>query len=67
MSDRNDKEIAKEYKCTRCGKQADIFVGLHDPDATEYAMCENCARKWKAEIIFSLGELHNEIKNYEKR
>ena len=72
---KNDKEsptiknecVASYYKCSRCGEQADVFVGLNDPDATDYAMCRDCAKKWKAQIIFSLGELHNEIRSYEKR
>ncbi len=40
---------AKDCKCTRCGKQAVVFVGLNDPDATDYPMCRKCADSWKVE------------------
>lgn len=50
---------AKDCKCTRCqreGKdtQAVVFVGLNDPDGTDYPMCRKHADEWKMELIIAL-------------
>jgi hypothetical protein len=50
---------AKDYKCS-CGKQAVVFVGLNDPDATEYPKCRKCADAWKIELLRRLEQLDRE-------
>lgn len=45
---------AKDKKCHRCKKQASVFVGLADPDATQYPMCKDCAEQWKFDVLFEI-------------
>lgn len=45
--------------CTRCnakGKKtaAVVFVGLNDPDGTDYPMCRKHADEWHFEVIVSM-------------
>jgi hypothetical protein len=48
-------KYASECKCD-CGKQAAVFVGLVDPDATSYPKCRDCADKWRMRIFLALSE-----------
>ena len=50
------KVEAKEFKCSSCEKQAVVFVGLNDPDGTQYPKCRDHADLWKAEIIIRLSD-----------
>lgn len=53
-----DKSIvryAKDYKCS-CGKKAVVFVGLNDPDGTDYPKCRKCADEWKIGLIMELSK-----------
>jgi hypothetical protein len=47
---------AKDFKCD-CGKKAVVFVGLNDPDATEYPKCRKCADKWRIELMIALIDM----------
>ena len=47
---------AKDEKCDICGEQAEVFVGLNDPDGTQYPKCRDHADLWKAEILLRLTE-----------
>lgn len=44
---------AKDYKCSRCKKKAVVFVGLNDPDATQYPMCRKDADEWAMEVLLA--------------
>ena len=64
---------ASDCKCFKCGKQADIFYGLADPDCTKKPVCNNCkmlllrdlynynakSSRLKAEINGKYGRLPN--------
>lgn len=52
----SDKVKASEYKCWRCDAQAEFFVGLNDPDATRFPMCEKHAKEWRIETLVILGD-----------
>lgn len=45
-----EKVKASKFKCHRCEKQAEVFVGLADPDAEKFPMCKECAREWFMEV-----------------
>lgn len=50
---------AKDCKCSRCEKegkdtQAVVFVGMADPDATQYPMCRKHADEWHFDVIVAL-------------
>lgn len=50
---------AKDRECTRCRsagkkKQAVCFVGLNDPDGTDYAMCRKHADEWHMDVMLAL-------------
>ena len=45
---------AKDCKCYRCGKQAVVFVGLNDPDGTDYPMCRKCADDWQMDVYLEI-------------
>lgn len=53
---KGDKRMkyAKDYKCIKCGKQADVFFGLADPDGTQEPFCESCVEKAKIRIYKAL-------------
>lgn len=56
MKDAKDKLIyAKDFKCP-CGKQAEVFVGLADPDATDFPKCRDCADEWEIKLWLKLNE-----------
>jgi hypothetical protein len=50
---------AKDYQCNvdGCNKQAVVFVGLNDPDATEYPKCREHADQWKIDTMMALQEI----------
>ena len=48
---------AKDEKCNVCGKQAVVFVGLNDPDGTDYPKCRKHADKWWLDTMIELSEL----------
>lgn len=64
---------AKDCKCYKCGKQADIFYGLNDPDCTQKPVCNICkmlllrelynysakSKRLKAEMNSNYGQLPN--------
>ena len=53
MSGENIK-YAKDLKCS-CGEDAIIFVGLNDPDGTDYPKCRKCADEWRIRLIMELS------------
>lgn len=55
-----NKIYATSYKCCRCEKQAEVLVGLADPDATKYPMCRDCAEKWRLEVLMICLEMEEE-------
>jgi len=50
---------AKDYKCVRCGKQADTFVTL-DVDVWTKPYCNECYKQFKIDIWIALGKYHEE-------
>ena len=36
---------ASDCKCVVCGKKADVFFGMADPDATQEPYCRGCCDK----------------------
>ena len=45
------KIYAKDFKCIRCGKQAELFLGISDPDMPKRPYCKKCAEKLQIEIF----------------
>lgn len=51
---------AKNYRCTRCPEPkrwAVTFVGLNDPDGTQYPMCREHADEWKLDVMLALYDM----------
>lgn len=49
---------ARDFNCTRCmrtGKRtpAVCFVGMADPDCTQYPMCRKHADEWKNDVLMA--------------
>lgn len=53
-------KYAKDFKCNSCKKQAAVFVGLNDPDATDYPKCRKHADEWKEKLLMEISELSND-------
>lgn len=51
---------AKDYICNvpKCGKKAVVFVGLNDPDGTEYPKCRHHADQWHFEVMMALCDIN---------
>ena len=43
-------KYAKDYKCVKCGKQANAFFGFADPDGIQEPYCNECIEKAKKRI-----------------
>ena len=50
------KRYAKNEKCNVCGKQAVVFVGLNDPDGTDYPKCRKHADEWRTKLIMEFSD-----------
>jgi len=50
------KKYAKDFKCN-CGKKAVCFVGLNDPDGTQFPKCRKCADEWKFGLMIELSKI----------
>lgn len=51
---KEDKLYAKDYKCVDCGKQAEVFFPICDPDIPSYPYCRECVDKRKKELMLKL-------------
>ena len=51
-----DVLYAKDYICHLCEEDAVVFVGLPDPDATKFPMCEEHEKNWRSEVLTQLRE-----------
>lgn len=50
-----DKKVkASDYKCCVCGKQAEVFYPVCDPDIPAHPYCKNCAEKAHRELLIKL-------------
>lgn len=50
-----EKKIkASNYKCVECGKQAEVFYPVYDPDIPFHPYCRKCAEKAHKELLFRL-------------
>ena len=47
---------AKDYKCSDCGKQAEVFFPCVDPDIPSYPYCKKCANERKMKLIMKLKQ-----------
>lgn len=45
---------AKDYKCVNCGKQAEVFYPVFDPDIPSYPYCRECAEKERNKLLVEL-------------
>lgn len=57
------KILAKDCKCCVCGKQAEVFWPVFDPDIPSYPYCRECVTKEQTELILKLNEID---KKYER-
>lgn len=48
---------ANTQKCIKCGKQANVFFGLNDPDATPEPYCRKCVEKAKMRIYAEIAKI----------
>lgn len=54
----NEKKIyAKDCKCCVCGKQAEVFWPVIDPDIPSHPYCRECVEKEKQELFVKLMEI----------
>lgn len=52
-----DKKIqAKDLDCVDCGKQAEVFFPVFDPDIRSYPYCRPCVDKRRMELIIKFTE-----------
>ena len=52
-----EKEVkASDYKCCVCGKQAEVFFPVFDPDIQPHPYCKKCAEKARRELLIKLFE-----------
>lgn len=50
-----EKKIkASDYKCCVCGKQAEVWYPIIDPDIPPHPYCRNCAEKANRELLIKL-------------
>ena len=50
-----DKEIkASDYKCVRCGKQAEVWYPIIDPDIPPHPYCRKCVTIEHQEMLIKL-------------
>lgn len=45
---------ASDYKCVECGKQAEVWYPIIDPDIPPHPYCRNCAEKAYRELLTKL-------------
>lgn len=50
---------ARDRECTRCAREgkhttAVCFVGLNDPDGTQYPVCRMHADEWHHEVMMAM-------------
>ena len=48
------KVKASDYKCCVCGKQAEVFYPVIDPDIPPHPYCRKCAEKANRELLIKL-------------
>lgn len=48
------KVKASDYKCVECGKQAEVWYPVFDPDIPAYPYCKKCAEKASLELLIKL-------------
>lgn len=48
--------FAKNFKCCVCGKQAEVFWPVVDPDIPSHAYCRPCVEKEQAKLLIMLNE-----------
>ena len=51
---KEEMKYAKDYKCDDCGKQADSFFPVFDPDIPSHPYCDKCLRKRKRELVMEM-------------
>lgn len=52
-----EKKIkASDYKCVECGKQAEVWYPIVDPDISPHPYCRECAEKAHRELLIKLFE-----------
>lgn len=50
-------EYAKNFRCCRCGKNAEVFWPMVDPDIPHRPYCRPCVEKAKQEVMLELGKI----------
>lgn len=56
--DKESKTIhAKDKKCIKCSKQAEVFFPVVDPDIPSDPYCRECADKARLELMIKLSNL----------
>lgn len=54
-----EKVEANECKCFKCGKQADVFWPVIDPDIKAEPYCNGCVKLEKLKLTIALTEIEN--------
>lgn len=49
-----DRTNAKDYKCCVCGKQAEVFWPVFDPDIPSNPYCKECLKKERMRMILDI-------------
>lgn len=50
----NKKVKASDYKCVECGKQAEVWYPIVDPDIPAYPYCRKCAKKARQKLLLRI-------------
>lgn len=51
---KDNKVHAKDYKCIICGKQAEVFFPVFDPDIPRKPYCRECVDKEKIKLLMKI-------------
>jgi hypothetical protein len=53
---------ASDCKCCECGKQAEVFWPVIDPDIPSHPYCRKCVAKEQAKLMIELDKINKKYK-----
>ena len=53
----NKTTKASDLKCCMCGKQAEVFWPVIDPDIPAHPYCRECLKKEQAKLLIELQKI----------
>jgi hypothetical protein len=56
-----DKILASDKKCIKCGKQAEVFWPIIDPDIKANPYCNKCVDNETMKLLIAMDEIDHKI------